>query len=99
MKRIYIRKKGEEIGHVFKSHFSVLKDTVAMLPYIPFVLTGIVSEADWASCQETIIDKYELYVSEIEIDGRTKLAKSIKYFEWSKELLEKPIEKSHKKLF
>ena len=95
MKRIYIRKKGEDSGHVFKSHFSVLDDKVAMLPFL-FVTAGIVQQADWARCQETIADKYELYISESNIDGRSKLAKSLKTFSWRNVFFKEPIKRLHK---
>lgn len=86
MIRIYVRKQNEESGHVFKSHFSVLNDKVAILPYIAFVLTGIISEKEWANSQESIADRFGLYISETNIDGRTKLAKSLKSFTWRRVL-------------
>lgn len=86
MIRIYVRKQNEESGHVFKSHFSVLNDKVAILPYIAFVLTGIISEKEWANSQESIADRFGLYISETNIDGRAKLAKSLKYFTWERVL-------------
>lgn len=97
MKRIYIRKKGEESGHVFKSHRSILNDVVAMLPFIPFVQSGIVQQNDWAHCQQTIIEKYDLYVVETNIDGRSKLAKSMKAFTWKSVFFKEPIKRLHKK--
>lgn len=86
MIRIYVRKQNEESGHVFKSRFSVLNDKVAILPYIAFVLTGIISEKEWANSQESIADRFGLYISETNIDGRTKLAKSLKNFTWERVL-------------
>ena len=86
MIRIYVRKQNEESGHVFKSRFSVLNDKVAILPYIAFVLTGIISEKEWANSQESIANRFGLYISETNIDGRTKLAKSLKNFTWRRVL-------------
>lgn len=96
MKRIYIRKKGEESGHVFKSRYSVLEDKVAMFPFL-FVTAGILAQSDWAQCQETIADKYELYISETNIDGRSKLAKSMRTFSWRSVFFKEPIKRLHKK--
>lgn len=96
MKRIYIRKNGEESGRVFKSHFSVVNDKVAILPFL-FVTAGILAQTDWAKCQDTIIEKYGLYISETEIDGRSKLAKSMRAFSWRSVFFKEPIKRLHKK--
>jgi hypothetical protein len=85
MIRIYVRKQNEESGHVFKSRYSVLNDKVAILPYTA-VLTGGISEKEWANSQELISDRFGLYISETNIDGRTKLAKSLKSFTWRRVL-------------
>ena len=81
MKRIYVRKPGEIAGHVFKCKTSVLNDTVKILPFT-LVLLGVLQESDWANDSQTIADKYDLYVSETNIDGRSKLAKNLQYFSW-----------------
>lgn len=81
MKRIYVRKPGEIAGHVFKCKTSVLNDTVKILPFT-LVLLGVLQESDWANDSQTITDKYNLYVSETNIDGRSKLAKNLQYFSW-----------------
>lgn len=86
MIRIYVRKQNEESGHVFKSRFSVLNDKVAILPYVAFVLTGIISEKEFANSQESIANRFGLYIIETNIDGRKKLAKSLKRFSWNKVL-------------
>lgn len=81
MKRIYVRKQNEIAGHVFKCKTSVAKDIVAQLSWT-LVLAGILAEADWANCQETIAEKYNIYIAEKNIDGRSKLAKQLPYFSW-----------------
>lgn len=96
MKRIYIRKKGEESGHVFKSRYSVLEDKVAILSFF-FVTAGILAKSDWAQCQDTIIKKYGLYISETNIDGRSKMAKSMRTFSWKSVFFKEPVKRLHKK--
>lgn len=82
MKRIYIRKKNEASGHVFKSKWSVINDEVRMLPFT-MVLKGYIPEKEWASSLEKIADKLGLYISETEIDGRTKIARNMRTFSWA----------------
>lgn len=86
MVRIYIKKKNDICGHVFKSHHSCINDKVAILPYIAFVVTGLISESEWTKSQELIKDRFNLYISETKIDGRNKIAKSMKSFSWRKVL-------------
>ena len=88
MIRVYVRKKNEAIGHVFKSHFSPMKDTIKILPFT-FVISGIINENDWNNSQEQIKDKLDLYITERKIDGRCKLAKSMKTFSWHEVLMPK----------
>lgn len=85
MIRVYVRKQNEKSGHVFKSRFSVLNDRLLLFPF-SFVLRGIISEKEWAKSQELIANRFGLYISETNIDGRTKLAKSLKYFTWERVL-------------
>ena len=83
MKRIYVRKPGQEIGRVYKSKESVINDKVAILSFIGFVTTGYITEAEWAKSQQTIVDKFQLYVVETEMDGRGKVAKNTPFFSWA----------------
>ena len=92
MFRIYVRKQNEKSGHVFKSHFSILNDKVAILPDLAFVLTGIISESEWAKSQELIKDKFNLYIEETQIDGRQRIAKAMSTFSW-RAILEPSISK------
>lgn len=85
MIRVYVRKQNEKSGHVFKSRFSVLNDRLSLFPF-SFVLRGIISEKEWANSQELIANRFGLYISETNIDGRAKLAKSLKYFTWERVL-------------
>ena len=85
MIRIYVRKQNEESGHVFKSRFSVLNDKLSLFPF-SFVLRGLISEEEWANSQESIVNRFGLYITETNIDGRKKLAKSLKQFSWNKVL-------------
>lgn len=85
MIRIYVRKRNEKTGHVFKSRWSVQKDRMSLLPF-SFVLRGIVPESEYMESTQTIIKRFNLYVSETKIDGRSKLARSIKYFTWGRVL-------------
>lgn len=82
MYRIYVKLQNEAFGHVFKSHSSIKDDKVAILPFIGFVTEGYISEDEWAKSQQSICDKLHLYVSETTIDGRSKLARSIRNFSW-----------------
>lgn len=82
MIRIYIRKSNERTGHVFVSHWSIKNDKVAMLPFFPFVRTRLIDESEWACSQQPIAEKFKLYISETRIDGRKKLARSMKPFSW-----------------
>lgn len=83
MKRVYIRFKSEEIGHVFRSKASIKLDKVAILPWILIhELGGIIDQSEWASNQQTIADRLGLYISESEIDGRKKIARSMEFFSW-----------------
>lgn len=85
MKRIYVRRQGEESGHVFKSHYSVLEDTVSSMPFT-YVILGIISKDEYLENGQLMTDRFNLYISETEIDGRKKLAKSMKYFTWQRVL-------------
>ena len=85
MIRVYVRKQNEKSGHVFKSRFSVLNDRLSLFPF-SFVLRGIISEKEWDNSQELIANRFGLYISETNIDGRAKLAKSLKYFTWERVL-------------
>lgn len=83
MKRIYIRLQSEQIGHVFRSKTSVKSDRVAMLPWVLIhELCGIIDQTEWATNQQTIAERLGLYISETEIDGRKKIAKSMEFFSW-----------------
>lgn len=81
MLRIYIRRKGETSGHVFKSKFSVLTDKVMILPFT-LVLAGIISKEEWSVCQDNICEKFGIFITEREIDGRSKLARNLESFSW-----------------
>ena len=85
MIRIYVRKQNEESGRVFKSHFSVLNDKLSLFPF-SFVLRGLISEEEYLQNDTTIADRFGLYITETTIDGRAKLAKSLKYFTWERVL-------------
>lgn len=85
MIRIYVRKQNEESGHVFKSRFSVLNDKLSLFPF-SFVLRGLISEEEYLQNNTTIADRFGLYIIETNIDGRAKLAKSLKYFTWERVL-------------
>ena len=82
MIRIYIRRKNEIAGHVFICKSSIKGDKVAILPFFGFVTDGLITEEEWAKSQQTIIDKFELYVTESYIDGRCKVARNTKKFSW-----------------
>lgn len=82
MIRIYIRRKNEIAGHVFICKSSIKEDKVRILPFIGFVTDGLITEEEWAKSQQTIIDKFELYVTESYIDGRCKVARNMRKFSW-----------------
>ena len=82
MKRIYIRRKNELAGHVFVSKQSILNDKVLILPFIGFVTDGIITEDEWAKSQQRIIDRFKLHVTESYIDGRCKMARNARKFNW-----------------
>ena len=82
MIRIYVRRKNEIAGHVFICKSSIKEDKVMILPFIGFVTDGLITEEEWAKSQQTIIDKFELYVTESYIDGRCKVARNAKKFNW-----------------
>lgn len=82
MIRIYIKQNNKSYGHVFKCRSSVKSDKVAILPWIGFVTTGLITEEEWTKSQQSICEKFSLYISEKKIDGRTKLAKNMRYFTW-----------------
>jgi len=85
MIRIYVRKQNEESGRVFKSRFSVLNDKLWLFPF-RFVLRGLISKDEYLNNKITIAKRFGLYITEKNIDGRTKLAKSLKYFTWERVL-------------
>lgn len=86
MIRIYVRHKNEIAGHVFICKSSIKEDKVMILPFIGFVTDGLITEEEWAKSRQTIIDKFELYVAESYIDGRSKAARNAKKFNWKKVL-------------
>lgn len=83
MIKIYVRKPGASFGRVYKSKTSIICDKVAILGYISFVATGFITEDEWTKSQQPIIEKFELTVTETVIDGRSKLARHIPYFNWN----------------
>ena len=85
MIRIYVRKQNEASGHVFKSRFSVLNDKLSLFPF-SLVLRGLISEDEYLDNNTTIANRFSLYIAETKIDGRNKLAKSLKYFTWERVL-------------
>ena len=82
MIRIYVRRKNEIAGHVFICKESVKNDKVAILPFIGCVTEGLITEEEWNKSQQTIVEKFELYVVETYIDGRSKMARNMKRFSW-----------------
>ena len=82
MIRVYIRRKNEIAGHVFKSKSSVLRDRVALLHW-GFVIKGLITEDEWNKSVEVIKDKFDLIIKETQIDGRSKLARSLESFSWA----------------
>lgn len=86
MIRIYVRKPGQQYGRVYKSKSSIAKDRIKALGYLSFVLTGLISEAEWAESQQLIVDKFNLQVVETTIDGRSKVARYMPYFSWNEVL-------------
>jgi hypothetical protein len=95
MIRIYVRRKNEIAGHVFICKSSIKEDKVAILPFIGFVTAGLITEEEWAKSQQTIIDKFELYVTESYIDGRCKVARNTKKFNW-KDILKMKVKDAFK---
>lgn len=82
MIRIYVRKPNCEYGRVYKAKSSVLKDKVLSLGWIGFVATGFITEDEWAKSQQLIIERFNLYVVETRMDGRSKEARYTPYFNW-----------------
>ena len=82
MFRIYVRRKNEIAGHVFICKESIKQDKVVILPYIGFVTDGLITEEEWANSQQTIVERFELYVAETYIDGRGKVARNTRKFNW-----------------
>jgi len=95
MIRIYVRRKNEIAGHVFICKSSIKEDKVMILPFIGFVTDGLITEEEWAKSQQTIIDKFELYVVESYIDGRCKVARNTKKFSW-KDILKMKVKDAFK---
>lgn len=81
MLRIYVRKPGQLIGHVYKAASSVLADAVKTLPY-EFVRKGLISKDEWAQSEEPIVQRFNVFITERKCDGRKKLARSFKQFTW-----------------
>lgn len=81
MIRIYVRQHDEPFGRVFKSKSSVKNDKVAILS-LPLIGEAEIDKEKWAKSQQTICEALGLYISETEIDGRSKLARNMKYFSW-----------------
>jgi hypothetical protein len=69
------------IQYKTKSKVSIFVDTVAMLPYT-FVLAGVTKEEEWARSSETIVKRFKLNITEVNIDGRNKEFKNLPYFTW-----------------
>jgi hypothetical protein len=82
MLRIYVRRKNEIAGHVFICKSSIKGDKVAILPFFGFVTDGLITEEEWDKSQQTIVEKFELCVTESYIDGRCKAARNAKKFNW-----------------
>lgn len=82
MIRVYVRKPGQNTGRVYKSKTSVLNDKVAILGFISFVAPGLITEAEWRVSQQTIVDKFNLYISETYVNGNTAVARNMPYFNW-----------------
>lgn len=63
---------------------SICHDKVAQLPFIPSFVErlGVITQQEWAHSQENIASKFHLTVREFSIDGRSKQAKALKYFNW-----------------
>ena len=95
MIRIYVRRKNEIAGHVFICKKSIKEDKVLILPFVGFVTDGLITEEEWAKSQQTIIDKFELYVTESYIDGRCKVARNTKKFNW-KDILKMKVKDAFK---
>ena len=95
MIRIYVRRKNEIAGHVFICKSSIKEDKVVILPFVEFVTAGLITEEEWAKSQQTIIDKFELYVVESYIDGRCKVARNTKKFNW-KDILKMKVKDAFK---
>lgn len=89
MIRVYIKRKNEIAGHVFIARSSVQKDVVAIL-HFGFVRDGFITEKEWNNSQELIVDKFELHITESYIDGRCKIARNAKRFNWKDVLKMKP---------
>lgn len=81
MIRIYIRRKNEIAGHTFICKSSIKKDIIAILPHV-LVVDGLITEDEWATSRESIIEKFKLFVTESYVDGRSKAARSTKKFNW-----------------
>ena len=95
MIRIYVRRKNEIAGHVFICKKSIKEDKVMILPFIGFVTDGLITKEEWAKSQQTIVDRFELYVAESYIDGRCKVARNIKKFSW-KDILKMKVKDAFK---
>lgn len=87
MIRIYVRKPGEQTGRVYRAKSSVMDMKVAVLGF-QFVRAGVITEEEWGTCQETIVEHFGLTVVERICDGRTKRTRSYRAFRWS-EILQK----------
>ena len=95
MFRIYVRRKNEIAGHVFICKESIKQDKVVILPYIGLVTDGLITEEEWANSQQTIVERFELYVAETYIDGRCKVARNTRKFSW-KDILKMKVKDAFK---
>lgn len=82
MIRIYVRKLSRKVGRVYKSHTSVLNDRVKILGWLNFLLTGYITEEEWAKSEQLISERFGLYIHESYIDGRSKVGRNTPYFSW-----------------
>jgi len=69
------------IEYKTKSKLTIFVDTVSMLPY-SFVTDRVINANEWASNFETIVKRFNLDITEINIDGRKKEYKKLPYFTW-----------------
>jgi hypothetical protein len=72
----------EGVNYKSKTRFPLKNDLVSMLPY-SLVIAGVIGKDEWARNNQKIVDRFNITIEEVCVDGRKKEIKSLPYFTWN----------------